>query len=191
MGAASSQAKIEDARNAVLVLIRRDNKQVLLTRERMGPDQKKWGLPGGKIEHGYDARQTFAKEAREEVLIDYTMWRNNKEVGVDYVMCGTTAYFIRELRPNLIQDRNSQNIFYPNQGGRIGLLYDNGEIDGVHWTKLSDLLATPYKLQDVLRYKARDGSVSVRENKGLRNCFVRCLSDPDVRRVLTDVYNSL
>tara|TARA_B100000427_G_C15178213_1_gene450333 strand:- start:15 stop:578 length:564 start_codon:yes stop_codon:yes gene_type:complete len=187
MGAASSQAKIEDAKNAVLVLIRRDTKQVLLTREKMGPDQKKWGLPGGKIERGYNARQTFAKEAKEEVLIDYTMWRNNKDVGVDYVMCGTTAYFIRELRPNLLQGRS---IIYPIRGKK-GLLYDDQEIDGVHWTKLSDLLATPYKLQDVLSYKTRDGSVSVRENKGLRNCFVRCLSDPDVRRVLTDVYNSL
>ena len=190
MGAASSQAKIQDAKNAVLVLIRRDTKQVLLTREMMGPDRKQWGLPGGKIERGMDARQTFAKEAEEEVLIDYTMWRNNRDVGVDYVMCGTTAYFIRELRPNLIQGRNSQNITYPKRG-KTGLLYDNREIDGVHWTKLSDLLATPYKLQDVLSYRARDGSVGVRENKGLRNCFVRCLSDPDVRRVLTDVYNSL
>lgn len=173
----SNPMKASNARNVVLVLLRSapTGAEVLLVREQAGRAYHKWGLPGGGIEpvDRGSARHAFSREAREEIGLVPQMWFNHANYHVDYVMCGSTAYFFRVVRPQYTH--------------KHGLVYLNGqttfqfrdpvtgvqELDGAHWTPLSVILSGTRATETFLQNAGR-------RSNGLRGCFARCLDDKNV-----------
>jgi 8-oxo-dGTP pyrophosphatase MutT (NUDIX family) len=180
MGASFSVGDIGNAKNVVLVLLRSSpgGPEVLLTREGMRAAHKnrhKWALPGGGID-GVDrgsARNAYAREAREEVGLRVPMWFPHGDYDVDYVMCGSTAYFFRVLRP---ANSALDGLLYPD--GHVGFKFTDPrtgkkELDAAQWTPLSVVLRGGNSIMTYLKAKKQD-------SEGLRRCFAWCLKDPNV-----------
>ena len=183
MGASYSYdvGDIAKARNVVLVLLRKTGTgaEVMLTREGRGGSRHKWALPGGGIKSYQTPVQALKAEAKEEVGLADKMWFNHTKYGVDYVMCGSTAYFFRVLRPQ--HTRNHKLVY---MDGHVGVRFPDSEIDAVHWTPLSVVLDGGDAVKDFL-------ADAQRRSEGLRGCFAWCLKNRDVLGALRDLQGKL
>ena len=114
------------------------------------------------------ARHAYAREAKQEMGLRVPMWFPHGDYGVDYVMCGSTAYFFRVLRP---EHSAGRGLLYPD--GHVGFKFADRELDAAQWTPLSVVLRGKDAIETYLKDNKQD-------SEGLRGCFAWCLKDLNV-----------
>ena len=141
--------------SSVGVLIHRDTKKVILTREARGDDKGKWGLPGGIISRGMTAYESLKKEIKEEIGIDSDQYfYDGTSEFPDYVVCGRCIYYFRFLNEIPV------------------VKFNDGEINMVMWIPISTLIS------------GKNAIVKLLHGEKLRPCFEKCLNNDVIKRAL-------